>query len=92
MTKLTDGEVETRLADLDGWSEMNGSIQRTYNFDDFVASMSFVNKISELAERIGHHPDILIRFGKVTLTLTTHDATGVTEQDFQFAADADALS
>jgi len=92
MTKLTEGEIETRLTKLDGWSELNDAIQRTFTFDDFASAMKFVNKIAEAAEKMQHHPDILIRYNKVTLTLTTHDAGGISEKDFNLAAEADNIA
>jgi 4a-hydroxytetrahydrobiopterin dehydratase len=91
MEKLPESTVEARLASFPEWSEINGAIQRTFQFPDFVASMNFVRKVAEEAERVQHHPDILIRYNKVTLTLSTHDAGGITEKDFSFAAVADAL-
>lgn len=89
--KLTDEQVETRLSDLANWSEMNGAIQRTFQFKDFNESMVFVNKVAEHAEAEQHHPDILVRYNKVTLTLSTHDAGGITEKDFAFARAADGM-
>lgn len=68
---------------------MNGAIQRTYQFKDFVTAIAFVNTIAQFAESAQHHPDILIRYNKITLTLSTHDAGGVTEKDFALAAQAD---
>ncbi|MFG0326814.1 MAG: 4a-hydroxytetrahydrobiopterin dehydratase [Phycisphaerales bacterium JB037] len=91
-TKMTEAEVENALTELAEWSEVGGEIQRTYGFNDFVASIAFVNKIAEVAESMQHHPDILIRYNRVTLTLSTHDAGGITEKDFQLAARADALA
>ena len=92
MTKLTAEQVESSLADLPDWSEVSGEIQRTYSFSDFAESMSFVNKVADAAEKAQHHPDILIRYNKVTLTLTTHDAGGITEKDFDLAQLADSLA
>jgi 4a-hydroxytetrahydrobiopterin dehydratase len=73
------------------WTETGGQIHRTYQFKDFVESMKFVNSAATLAEAVQHHPDILIRWNKVTLTLSTHDAGGITEKDFTFAAKADEM-
>jgi 4a-hydroxytetrahydrobiopterin dehydratase len=91
MEKLPESMVEARLGSFPEWSELNGAIQRTYQFPDFAASMQFVRKVAEEAERVQHHPDILIRYNKVTLTLSTHDAGGITEKDFAFAAAVDAM-
>ena len=92
MTKLTAEQVESSLADLRDWVEVAGEIQKTYVFDDFAAAIRFVNQIADAAETANHHPDILIRYNKVTLTLTTHDAGGITENDFALAQTAEALA
>lgn len=92
MEPLADTEIAKRLADVPEWVEIKGAIQRTFGLDDFIASMRFVNAVAEAAEKAQHHPDILIRYNKVTLTLSTHDAGGITEKDFAFAATADQLA
>ncbi|MBX3324064.1 MAG: 4a-hydroxytetrahydrobiopterin dehydratase [Phycisphaeraceae bacterium] len=91
MTRLTDAELHEALAQLPEWSEFDGQIQRTFGFPDFVESIKFVNAVADYAQRAQHHPDILIRYNKVTLTVSTHDADGVTEKDFALARHADAL-
>lgn len=91
MEKMSEVQIETSLKDLPQWSEVNGVIQRTYQFKDFLASMSFVQTIAAMAEERQHHPDILIRYNKVTLTLSTHDAGGITDKDFDFASEADQI-
>ena len=92
LQKLSESEVESKLSELPEWSEMNGSIQRTYQFADFVGSIRFVNGLADYAEDVQHHPDILIRYNKVTVTVSTHDAGGITEKDFDLAAHADQTS
>ncbi len=92
MDKLSQEDIDTRLDEFPDWSQTGDSLQRTLSFEDFLSAMAFVNRIAELAERLQHHPDIMIRFNKVTLTLTTHDASGVTENDFAFATDTDSLT
>ena len=67
------------------------SLQRTFAFADFLAAMAFVESIAAAAEAQGHHPDILIRYSKVTLTLSTHEAGGLTNKDFALAASIDEL-
>lgn len=90
--KYTDDQVKAALGVVPEWNEVNGEIQRTFQFDDFVRSMAFVNKVADAAESRQHHPDILIRFNKVTLSLSTHDAGGITEKDFELAKAVDALA
>jgi len=89
MEKLSETEVKDRLANHPEWTEVGGEIQRTFEFADFKASMRFVNDVAEEAERVQHHPDILIRYSKVTLTVSTHDAGGITLKDFDLANFAD---
>lgn len=89
MEKLSEAEVKDRLAHHPEWTEVGGEIQRTYEFADFKASMRFVNEVAEEAERVQHHPDVLIRYSKVTLTVSTHDAGGITVKDFDLAGFAD---
>jgi 4a-hydroxytetrahydrobiopterin dehydratase len=91
MERLTGETVEARLSELAEWSGLGEAIQRTYLFSDFVQAMAFVNRIAEHAEAVQHHPDILVRYNKVTLTLSTHDAGGITDKDFDFATAADAM-
>ncbi|MCH2160414.1 MAG: 4a-hydroxytetrahydrobiopterin dehydratase [Phycisphaerales bacterium] len=87
--KLTESELETGLEGLSEWSRSGDAIQRTYSFADFLGSIAFVNAIAARAEEVQHHPDILIRYSKVTLTLSTHDCNGLSEKDLAFAADSD---
>jgi 4a-hydroxytetrahydrobiopterin dehydratase len=85
MEKLTPDQVEQSAAGVPQWSVNGDLLQRTLGFDDFNAAIAFVNRLRDLAEDMQHHPDIMIRYNKVTLTLTTHDAGGLTEKDFAFA-------
>ncbi len=91
MEKLSQEQVEQRVEHMSEWSLSNDAIQRNYSFDDFNDAIAFVNRIAEHAEAVQHHPDILVRYNKVTLTLSTHDAGGVTERDFEFANVADDM-
>lgn len=85
MTPLGESEIQARLSRVPGWQRRGGEITRTFTFPDFAGSMAFVNRVAGLAEAANHHPDIDIRYAKVTLTLTTHDASGLTERDFALA-------
>jgi len=89
--KLTEAQIEDALGAYPKWSAISGQITRTFEFDDFVGSMAFVNRVAEYAERVQHHPDILIRYNKVTLTVSTHDAGGISVKDFDLAGNADDL-
>lgn len=74
------------------WSCTGALIERTFDFVDFNAAMRFVNRVAEEAERTQHHPDILIKYNRVTLGFSTHDAGGLTEKDFSAALAADTAS
>ena len=82
-------ELLTRLVD---WAIEDDTLRRTFVFPDFVGSMGFVTRVAILAEKANHHPDIDIRWNKVTLALTTHDAGGLTEKDADLAEKIDDLS
>ena len=89
--KLSEDQINAQLESFPEWAELNGQIQRTYSFEDFNQSIVFVNRIAEYAEQVQHHPDILIRYNKVTLTISTHDAGGITHKDFELARTTDAM-
>jgi len=74
------------------WRRQGDAIVRNFQFPDFPAAMAFVNQVAALAEAAAHHPDIDIRWNRVTLLLTTHDAGGLTEQDFSLARQIDLLA
>lgn len=89
MAKLSATRIKTALASVPDWKRRGSTITRTFQFKDFPAAIKFVNQVARLAEKAWHHPDIDIRWNKVTLTLTTHDAGGLTEKDFQLARQFD---
>ncbi len=85
MARLDETEIASRLAALSGWERAGDEIRRTFVFPDFKAALAFVNRVGALAEAMNHHPDIDIRYSRVTLALTTHDAGGLTARDFELA-------
>lgn len=91
MDKLNEDMIAQALESVGDWTLNGESIQRTFAHDDFLGSMAFVRSVADLAESAQHHPDILIRWNKVTLTLSTHDAGGLTERDFMLAKSIDQL-
>ncbi|MBC7805508.1 MAG: 4a-hydroxytetrahydrobiopterin dehydratase [Akkermansiaceae bacterium] len=91
MKKLTEAEIAEHLKAVPEWQIKNGVLSRTFSFTDFVASMRFVNGVAEAAEKANHHPDIDIRYNKVTLGLVTHDAGGITQSDFALAGESDEI-
>lgn len=92
MKKLTDAQVAAHLTARNDWTLDNGAICRTFAFDNFEGAMCFVNAVADAAQSANHHPDVDIRYNKVTLRLSTHDAGGLTEADFALAATADGLA
>jgi len=90
MPLLDDGDVRTRLAALNGWERAGKEIGKTYDLGGFKQAMAFVNRVASLAEAADHHPDILVQYSKVTLTLSSHDAGGLTERDFSLAKQIDS--
>jgi len=91
MTLLTDAEIEAGLEELDGWERNGNEIVKVHKNRSFVDSVGFVAKVAILAEKADHHPDILIQYRNVTLTLSTHSKGGLTEKDLNLAREIDAL-
>lgn len=92
MPVLAADEVRAFIEDHPDWSWADKEITRTYEFGDFNASMGFVTRVALEAEKANHHPDIDIRWNKVTLTLSTHSEGGLTEKDLGLADTADGLA
>lgn len=85
MAKLSESELQTALGTLPGWSLVNGMIVKTYTMPSFPDAIALVNGAAEQAEDHEHHPDMDIRYTKVTFALVTHDAGGITEKDVEMA-------
>ena len=85
MALLTSEQITKHLKTCPGWEQYGDSITRTYEFPSFRSALAFVAFVGELAEDRDHHPDIDIRWNKVTLALSTHSAGGLTEKDFDLA-------
>lgn len=83
--KLSDLEIQRALGGLPGWSRRGETIHKTYTFDKFANGIAFVGRVAKVADEMDHHPDIDIRYTKVTMTLSTHDAGGVTAADLNLA-------
>jgi len=82
---LTPAEIEMALHSLPGWTCDGTSLRRTYTFPGFPEAVAFVHRLAGPAEAQGHHPDISVSYNRVTLSLTTHDAGGITAKDFALA-------
>ncbi len=83
--KLSKTEIALELNKLKEWKLIKKEISKQFVFKDFINAIGFVNKVAILAEKFDHHPDIDIRWNKVTLTLSTHSAGGLTEKDISLA-------
>jgi len=92
MPKLSLVEAERRIKSLDGWTLEGDAIKKRYTFKTFPDAIAFVDRLALEAERVDHHPDILINYKRVTLTYSTHDEGGLTDKDFAGAAAADRLA
>ncbi|MGZ3458589.1 MAG: 4a-hydroxytetrahydrobiopterin dehydratase [Archangium sp.] len=90
-TLLTPEALKQFLTEHPEWKNEGGMIRRTYEAPDFLAGIDFVSRVAKAAEAANHHPDIDIRWRKVTLALVTHDAGGLTWRDTKLAAEADTL-
>ena len=82
-------EAQRYLASLPGWNILDNTIGKDYKFRSYLEGLDFANKIGHIAEEQDHHPDILIGWRRVRLTLTTHSIKGLSENDFIMAAKAD---
>jgi len=92
MATLSDDQIEKKLKELKGWRHREETIVKSFDCGDFVGSVKFVDSIVEPAEEMNHHPDIAIAWSQVEVTLTTHDAGGVTDNDFVLAKKIDELA
>jgi 4a-hydroxytetrahydrobiopterin dehydratase len=92
MATLTPEQARTKLAGLPGWELADNAITRTFKFTDFAEAIAFVVRLGFAAEAADHHPDIDIRYKRVTLSYSTHSEGGLTEKDFTGAESATKLA
>ena len=85
-------EAQATLPAVKDWKKQSAEIRRTFQFKDCAQAMEFVNRVAGAAEAANHHPDIDIRWNKVTLALATHSEGGLTQNDFDLAKKIDALA
>ncbi|MFH0806389.1 MAG: 4a-hydroxytetrahydrobiopterin dehydratase [Candidatus Brennerbacteria bacterium] len=89
---LTGAALEPYLKEMKGWAVAEGKkIRKEFHFPDFKSALAFVNKVGDIAEAEGHHPDIQLGWGKVVVELSTHAINGLSENDFILAAKIDAM-
>jgi len=82
---LSDLEIQRALGGLAGWTRRGDTLTKTFSFDRFPDGIAFVGRVAKIAEDMNHHPDIDIRYTKVAMTLSTHDAGGITQSDLDLA-------
>lgn len=90
--KLDSSDVHKRVSQLEGWELVDGKLHREFKFGSFVEAFGFMASAALEAEKMNHHPEWFNVYSKVSVDLTTHDAGGITELDFELAAKMDALS
>lgn len=91
MNKLSESEIKTRLKDVEGWEYEDNAIHTSFEFENFKDAFSAMSRIAFEAEALNHHPDWSNVYNVVNISLSTHDAGGVTENDFQLAKAIDGI-
>jgi 4a-hydroxytetrahydrobiopterin dehydratase len=89
---LTDDQVQDRLGELPGWELVDGKLHRELVLADFVAAFGLMAQVAVWAEKLNHHPEWSNVYNRVTIDLTTHDAGGITDKDFELAAKINAAA
>ena len=89
--RLSDDEVQQALANCPGWSLVDGKLQREFQFADFQEAFAFMTRVALIAEKRDHHPEWFNVYNRVEITLTTHDAGGLSLRDVKMARKIDAL-
>lgn len=83
--KLSDLEVQRALGSLPGWSRRGSALTKVFSFERFSDGIRFIDRVARIADDLNHHPDIDIRYTKITIMLSTHDAGGITDADLRLA-------
>ena len=90
--KLSDIEIQRALGARPGWTRRGSALTRTFEFPTFAAGIACVNRVAAVADKMDHHPDIDIRYTKISFSLSTHSAGGITEKDFKLAEEIDGCA
>ena len=90
--KLSDLEIQRALGGLPGWARRGDTLVKSYTFPRFMQGIEFVRRVATAADAADHHPDIDIRFTKVTCTLSSHDAGGITDKDLALAKEIEGAA
>jgi 4a-hydroxytetrahydrobiopterin dehydratase len=92
MTKLSDDEIRKELANLPGWSVINGKLHKEFTFKDFIEAFGFMTTAALHIEKMNHHPEWFNVYNKIKVDLVTHDAGGITQNDINLARTLNSLS
>jgi len=90
--KLSTAVVQERLQEVNNWLIYNNAIEKKYAFKNFKEAMAFINKVAVIADEMNHHPEWINMYNKLTIRLSTHDVSGISDKDFQLAAAIDAVT
>ncbi|MGC9393631.1 MAG: 4a-hydroxytetrahydrobiopterin dehydratase [Anaerolineae bacterium] len=90
--KASDEEIQTFIKQYNSWSVENDKLHREYVFDNFVQAFGFMTQVALIAERADHHPEWFNVYRKVIIDLSTHEASGITERDFDLARKMEAIA
>ena len=91
-SRLSDLEIQRALGTLPGWSRRTYVLTKTFTWPTFAQGIAFVTRVAKAADQMNHHPDIDIRYTKVTFALSTHDAGGITERDLELAREIEQVA
>jgi 4a-hydroxytetrahydrobiopterin dehydratase len=92
MEGLSEEEIAACLGQLPAWQVFDNTLQRQWKFPSFFEGIRFINRVAELADAADHHPDIDIRYTRITIRLWTHTANGITQKDFDLAKQIDRVA
>ena len=92
MTILNKKAISKKLEELDGWVYVNKTLSKDLKFPTYIDSIKFINKIAKKAEQLNHHPDMLVGWCKIKISLTSHDLGGVTQKCLDIATFVDSIS
>lgn len=90
--KLSDVEIQRALGGLAGWTRRGETLTKTFTFQKFADGIAFVDRVAKAADEMNHHPDIDVRYTKITMTLSTHDAGGITQKDLELGRAIEAAA
>lgn len=90
--RLSSSDIESRVAQLDGWSVVEGMLTKEFKFDAYASGVVFASAVGHTADKLNHHPDLFVGYGKVRVSVLTHDAGGLTSYDFELARRVEAIA